>query len=74
LLPIGILDVEGKFERGDVVFITSPDGRNVAIGITNYSSAEIRKIKGNKSSDIGTILNLDEFNEEVVHADNIFLL
>jgi glutamate 5-kinase len=74
LLPIGILDVEGKFERGDVVFLTSPDGRNVAIGITNYSSAEIRKIKGNKSSDIGTILNLDEFNEEVVHADNIFLL
>jgi glutamate 5-kinase len=74
LLPIGILKVEGEFERGDVVFLTSPDGKNIAVGITNYSSTDIQKIKGKKSSDIGSILNLNEFNEEVVHADNIFLL
>ncbi len=74
LLPIGILDVEGEFEKGDVVFLTSPDGRNIAVGVPSYSSAEIRKIKGRKSSDIGTILNLKEFDEEVIHADDIFLL
>ncbi|MFN4244946.1 MAG: glutamate 5-kinase [Brevinematia bacterium] len=74
LLPIGIVDVKGKFSVGDVVFVSDEDGNNVAIGITNYSSSEISKIKGKKSYQIGEILGIKDFDEEVIHVDNMILI
>lgn len=74
LLPVGIRDVKGRFSVGDVVFISDQSGNNVAIGITNYSSSEIEKIKGHKSCEIGEILGVSDFDEEVVHIDNMVLL
>ncbi|MEN2998431.1 MAG: glutamate 5-kinase [Brevinematia bacterium] len=74
LLPVGIKDVKGRFSVGDAVFISDDSGNNIAIGITNYSHSEIEKIKGKKSSEIGKILGISEFDEEVVHIDNMVLL
>lgn len=74
LLPIGIVDVKGKFSVGDVVYIANENGDNIAIGITNYSSSEINKIKGKKSSEIGEVLGIRDFSEEVVHVDNMVLV
>lgn len=74
LLPVGIKDVKGKFSVGDVVFISDQAGNNIAIGITNYSSSEVEKIKGHRSDKIGEILGLKDFDEEVIHIDNMVLL
>ncbi|MGB9620896.1 MAG: glutamate 5-kinase [Brevinematia bacterium] len=74
LLPVGIKEVIGKFSIGDVVFIQDQRGKNIGIGITNYSSSEVKKIKGIKSKEIGKILGISNFDEEVVHADNMIIL
>ncbi|MCX8029505.1 MAG: glutamate 5-kinase [Brevinematales bacterium] len=74
LLPVGIKEVKGKFTVGDVVFISDTNGNNIAIGITNYSSNEISKIIGRKSSEIGDILGVSDYDEEVIHIDNMVLL
>ena len=45
LLPIGVVDVQGEFARGEVIACVSAAGREVARGLTNYSSAEARLIQ-----------------------------
>ena len=50
LLPIGVLEVTGEFERGEVVACLDPDGREVARGLVNYSAAETRRILRRPSS------------------------
>ena len=72
LLPSGILDVEGKFEPGDVVSCVTPDGKEVARGLTNYSSEEIAKIKGLKTFEIESVLGYKHF-DEVIHRDNMVI-
>jgi glutamate 5-kinase len=73
LLPIGVVDVEGDFERGAVVACLGPDGREVARGLVNYSAAEARRIMRKPSSAIASILGyMDE--PELIHRDNLVLL
>jgi glutamate 5-kinase len=72
LLASGITAVEGAFEAGDVVAVVSHDGREVAQGLTNYSSADLAKIKGLKSNEFAKVLG-DRPYDEVVHADNLVL-
>lgn len=74
LLPVGIKEVRGKFSVGDPIFVSAPNGNNIAIGITNYSSSEVEKIKGKKTYEIGEILGTSEFDEEVIHIDNMVIL
>ncbi|MFC1873626.1 glutamate 5-kinase, partial [Chloroflexota bacterium] len=38
LLAVGIKRAEGRFQRGDIVDIYSPDGVHLGCGISNYSS------------------------------------
>lgn len=73
LLAVGIVDVEGQFERGDVVDVYGPEGNRCASGLTNYSAADITKIKGSKSSDISAVLGHD-YGTEVVHRNNLVVL
>jgi glutamate 5-kinase len=72
LLASGIVSVEGTFAAGDVVALLNPDGSQIAQGLANYSSDDIDKIKGKKSSQFAAILG-DHTYDEVVHADNIVL-
>ena len=44
LLPIGMVDVQGDFHRGDVIAVRGPEGAEIARGLANYSSAEARLI------------------------------
>ncbi len=69
LLPIGITRVEGSFGVGDPVECVSLDGKPVGIGLANYGSNEIRKIRGKRSSEIETILGY-RYSDEVIHRDN----
>ena len=70
LLPVGVVSVEGNFERGDVVSCCGPDGTEVARGLVNYRSDEARKIAGLASDAIADCLGyIDE--PELVHRDNL---
>jgi len=70
LLPSGIRDVKGNFVRGDSVIILDNNRLEVAVGMTNYSSDEVKKIMGLKSSEIESILGYKD-DDEVVHRDNL---
>jgi glutamate 5-kinase len=73
LLPIGVVAVEGNFERGEVVGCYGPDGREVARGLVNYGAAETARILRKPSSEIEPILGyVDE--AELIHRDNMVLL
>jgi glutamate 5-kinase len=73
LLPIGVGNVEGDFDRGAVVTCVSPEGRDIARGLVNYSATDSRKIVGRASGEIETILGyVDE--PELIHRDNLVLL
>jgi glutamate 5-kinase len=73
LLPVGVTEVGGEFQRGEVVVCVDPDGREVARGLANYSAEETRRIMRRPSSEIESILGyVDE--PELIHRDNLVLL
>jgi len=73
LLAAGIKQVEGEFQRGDIVNIYDPQGSRLGCGITNYSSSDIETIKGAHSGEIATLLGYD-YGSEVVHRNNLVVL
>ena len=72
LLTAGVAAVEGAFVRGETVEIRDPRGLRVAIGTTNYDSAELGRIRGLHSERIAETLGYS-FGDEVVHRDNMVL-
>lgn len=73
LLPIGVINVQGDFRRGEVVACIDPQGRDIARGLVNYSAEEARRIARQPSHCIETILGyVDE--PELIHRDNLALL
>lgn len=73
LLAAGVIDVRGRFELGSVVTITDARGRDIARGVVNYSSDDLMRIKGHKSTEIEQILGT-KVNDEVIHRDNLVIL
>jgi len=73
LLPVGVREVGGNFNRRDVVMIVDDEGKKVACGVTNYSSEEIAAIKGLRSDRIEETLGY-RYGEEVVHRNNLAVL
>ncbi|MGN8064696.1 glutamate 5-kinase [Ralstonia sp.] len=73
LLPIGVTEVQGEFARGEVISCVDTAGREVARGLTNYSSAEARLIARRASSEIESVLGYVSA-AELVHRDNLVLL
>jgi len=73
LLAAGIRQVEGDFQRGDIVNIYDSEGSRLGCGITNYSSADISIIKGVHSRKIATLLGYD-YGSEVMHRNNLVVL
>jgi glutamate 5-kinase len=73
LLPIGATAVDGHFERGEVVSVAGPDGREIARGLVNYGAAETARILRRPSGEIEAILGyLAE--PELIHRDNLVVL
>jgi glutamate 5-kinase len=73
LLPIGVSAVRGEFGRGALVACLDEGGREIARGLTNYTSSETRRIMRHASSEIEGILGYVEA-PELVHRDNLVLL
>jgi glutamate 5-kinase len=70
LLPIGVIGVQGSFQRGDLVSCVDGQGYEVARGLVNYSADETRKILRRPSGQIEAILGyVDE--PELIHRDNL---
>ena len=72
LLPIGVVEVNGEFARGDVIAVRSTGGSEVARGLSNYSSAETRLIARRPSSQIAAALGYAG-ETELIHRDNLVL-
>ncbi|MDH5173709.1 MAG: glutamate 5-kinase [Elusimicrobiota bacterium] len=73
LLPSGISRLEGRFNTGACVAVVDMEGKEFARGLTSYSSDEIEKIKGKKSSQIEKTLGYKDY-DEVIHRDNLVIL
>jgi len=73
LLPIGVVAVQGEFERGAAVACLSAEGDEVARGLINYGSSDARRIARHASQEIESLLGyIDE--PEIIHRDNLIVL
>jgi len=73
LLPAGVKEVCGEFQRGDTIEVTDQAGDRLATGVANYGSQELTALRGAKSSQIASILGHD-YGAEAVHRDNLVLV
>ena len=72
LLPIGVVEVQGEFHRGDVIAVRGPEGGELARGLANYGSAEARLIARKPSSEFEKLLGYAA-EPEMIHRDNLVL-
>ena len=72
LLPAGVTGVEGSFERGDLVRVAGPDGREVARGLSAYGAAEMARIAGRRSAEIAAALGY-RGRDEIIHRDDLVM-
>ena len=73
LLATGVQEMTGPFERGDVVMVRDPRGREIARGLCNYSADELRLIAGKRSNQIPALLGRAAY-KAVVHRDNLVMM
>jgi len=73
VLPAGVTSVMGNFDRGDIIAIKDDKSATIGLGISNYSSDEISKIKGIKSSGINELVD-NNYGDEVVHRNNFIFI
>jgi glutamate 5-kinase len=73
LLPIGMVQVDGDFSRGDVIGVRDPNGLEIARGLANYSSAEARLLCRKPSSEFEALLGYAA-EPEMLHRDNLVLM
>ncbi len=72
LLPVGIVEIEGDFQTGDLVRVVDEDGEEIARGLVNYSSEEVAGIKGHHSRKLPQLLG-HVGDDEVIHRDNLIV-
>jgi glutamate 5-kinase len=73
LLATGITQITGRFDRGDVLMVRDPAGKELARGLTNYSADELALIKGKRSDQFANILGRAAYTA-VIHRDNLVML
>jgi glutamate 5-kinase len=73
LLPSGIVRVNGDFEADDTISVRDAAGQEIARGVSNYSSLDLEKIKGRRSTEIERILGRPS-RAEVIHKDNLVIV
>ncbi|WP_368183489.1 glutamate 5-kinase [Aestuariibius sp. HNIBRBA575] len=72
LLPAGVVDVSGQFERGDPVEILAADGQRLALGLARYTAQESRLIQGRRLADIEGILGYTG-RSVLIHRDDMVI-
>lgn len=71
LLPGGVTAVEGSFEPGALVRVVCGE-HHIGVGLTNYSSEELERIKGLRRVEVAAVLG-DAHYPEVIHRDNLLI-
>ena len=72
LLPVGVVRIDGAFERGDAVIIRGPEGAEIGRGLSAYDATDAQKIRGRSSAAIASILGYSG-RAEMVHRDNLIV-
>jgi glutamate 5-kinase len=72
LLPAGIRQVDGRFERGDAVVVKDKDGREIARGLVAYNASDAERIAGKRTVEIEAILGY-RGRDEMIHRDDLAL-
>lgn len=70
LLPAGVVDVSGAFDKGDAIRVLDPARREIARGLARYDAQDARRIMGRKSSEIEGLLGYDD-GPVLIHADDL---
>jgi len=73
LLAVGIKQVDGDFNRGEMVACVSLSGEQIACGLVNYNADEIRRLAGKPSTQIQDVLGYIN-EDEIIHRDNLVLI
>jgi glutamate 5-kinase len=73
LLAIGATAVDGSFERGEVVSLVGPEGREIARGLVNYGATDTARILRKPTSEIEAVLGYIA-EPELIHRDNLVVL
>lgn len=73
LLPVGVVAIEGRFSRGDLVTCLDPNGVEVARGLVNYDTEQALSLVGKTTHRIEALLgHVDD--PELIHRDNLVLV
>lgn len=72
LLPIGVVKIEGKFDRGDAITIKSSDHKKIGMGLSAFHSDDAEKIIGKASTEIENILGYAG-RSELIHRNDLVL-
>ncbi|WP_024872738.1 glutamate 5-kinase [Tolumonas lignilytica] len=73
LLPKGITQISGEFGRGEAVRIITPEGKELARGITRYTADELERVRGHHSDEIEACLGYG-YGPVAIHRDDMVLL
>jgi len=73
LLPVGVIETRGEFERGATLAVFSPDGEEIAHGLSNYNSRELNLLHRTHSDQIADILGYSN-GDYVIHRNNLVIL
>ena len=73
LLPAGVTEVRGRFDRGDAVVVLDAAGVEIARGLAAYSSTDAERIRGRRSSELEALLGF-RGRDEMIHRDDLVLV
>jgi glutamate 5-kinase len=72
LLPAGVAQVRGEFERGDAVTVETEKGHTIGKGLSEYSSTQAKQIIGAQSKEIESILGF-KYRDTLIHRDDMVI-
>jgi glutamate 5-kinase len=72
LLPAGVRQVDGRFDRGDTVLVKDRQGREIARGLIAYNASDAERIAGKRTVEIEAILGY-RGRDEMIHRDDLVL-
>ena len=72
LLPAGVTKVVGRFKRGDALIVRAPSGKEIARGLSAYSSLDAERLRGRHSSEIEGVLGFHG-RDEIIHRDDLVI-
>jgi len=73
LLPVGVVNVDGEFVRGDTISIQNDKGQEIALGLANYNVEDMKIIQGHQSGEIESLLGFS-YGNELVHHDKLVVV